>query len=395
MKIVQINAVYEYGSTGRSVKELHMSSKKYGFESYVFCANTNIPSQGIYCMGNSITRAIHGVLSRITGLQGCFSFIATMKAIRKIKAINPDVIHLRNLHSNYIHFPLLLRFLAVNDIPTIITLHDCWFYTGHCCHYLSDNCDKWRSECSKCPSIHRWNESWFFDTSKLMFRMKRNLFSNINNLTVVGVSNWILSEAKDSFLKSGSKFSRVYNWIDIDRFSLKKEKKDTGIILSVASRWTKEKGLYDIISVASVCTGYTFRLVGEMPDGVELPFNVVSVGSITDLDQLCQEYQNAEVFLFLSHMETFGKVVVEAMACGTPVIVYDVTAIPELVGPHCGVVVEYPNWKQACDSIDVVKAMEPLDCRRWVESNFSKDKLIQKQIGVYRKAINSQTGINI
>lgn len=387
MKVVQINAVYEYGSTGRTVKELHVSSAKYGFESFVFCTNMNNPSQGIYCMGNSMTRAIHGIMSRITGLQGCFSYIATKKAIQKLKSIRPDVVHLRNLHSNYVHLPMLLRFLAINNIPTIITLHDCWFFTGHCCHYLSDNCDKWKSECCKCPSIHKWNESWFFDTSKLLFRMKKKLFTRIDNLTVVGVSDWILGEAKDSFLNSGSKFSRVYNWVDFDKFSLKKEKEETGIILSVASRWTKEKGLNDIISVASVCTDYTFRLIGEMPDGVELPINIVPVGSVSDIDQLCQEYQNAEVFLYLSHQETFGKVVVEALACGTPVIVYDVTAIPELVGPNCGVVVEYLNWKQAADSIEDAKKIDPLDCRKWVESNFSKDILIQKQIDIYREAI--------
>ena len=390
MKIVQINAVYESGSTGRTVKELHMSSAKYGIESYVFCANMDEPSQRIYCMGNTMTRAIHGIMSRITGLQGCFSYIATKKAIRKLKSIQPDIVHLRNLHSNYVNLPMLLRFLASYNTPTIITLHDCWFYTGHCCHYLGDNCDKWKSECSQCPSIHQWNESWFFDTSKQMFNMKKQLFEHISNLTVIGVSDWILGEAKASFLKSSSKFSRVYNWVDVDRFSMKKEKKDTGIILSVASRWTKEKGLNDIISVAAVRTEYTFRLIGEIPDGVKLPSNIVSAGSISDLDQLCQEYQSAEVFLYLSHQETFGKVVVESMACGTPVIVYNVTAIPELVGPKCGVVVDYLNWKQAAGAIDIAKKMNPLDCRIWVENNFAKENLIQRQIDIYREAINSR-----
>ena len=67
---------------------------------------------------------------------------------KKILEISPDVVHLHNLHSNYIHLPTLFGFLAEHNIPTLITLHDCWFLSGYCSHYRYQNdCPNWKSQC--------------------------------------------------------------------------------------------------------------------------------------------------------------------------------------------------------------------------------------------------------
>ena len=134
MKVVQINAVYEYSSTGRITMELDLALKKEGWGSYVFCTNKDDPKKGIYCMGTPFSRKAHGFLSRLTGLQGYYSRSATGKMLRQLDKIKPDVVHLGNLHGNYIHVNMLLDYLEKNQIPTVVTLHDCWLFTGHCCH---------------------------------------------------------------------------------------------------------------------------------------------------------------------------------------------------------------------------------------------------------------------
>lgn len=356
MRVVHINAVYGAGSTGRAVMELNDELKKRENESYVFCSNVSDEKHGIFCMGTPFTRAIHAFLSRLTGLQGYFSYGATKKLIRQLDIIKPNIVHLGNLHGNYIHVNMLLDYLAENDIPTVITLHDCWLFTGHCCHYLEDNCYKWQESCGHCPARHKWNTSWLFDRSKKVLKDRKERYNKIRSLLIVGVSDWVTNEAKKSILRGNAKFERIYNWINLDIFSphndlpIKKEKS----VLAVSAGWSKRKGLNDIINIAKSYPNYQFVMVGKMPDNIRLPLNVQAVGTIKDIDKLADEYRRADVLLHLSYEETFGKVIAEALACGTPAVVYDVTAMPELIGPGCGQVVQLGDWKSAGEAVNKI-----------------------------------------
>ena len=89
---------------------------------------------------------------------------------------------MNNLHSNYVNFKILFQYLAKHNIPTVITLHDCWFYTGKCMHYTKINCDKWKTGCNNCPIFKKGNPSWFFDRTKTLWNDKRNIYLNHNNL---------------------------------------------------------------------------------------------------------------------------------------------------------------------------------------------------------------------
>ena len=218
MKIVQINAVYGFGSTGRNVAEMHDYFQQHGIVSFVFTSDKENQNEHIYRIGNKWDHKRHALFSRIWGLQGYFSKSATRKMIRHIKQISPDMVILHNLHANYIHFPLLLDFLAKNDIATLLVLHDFWFITGHCCHYTSIGCDKWKTECSHCQLLHTYNKSMFFDRSRKIHKDKKRLFLSIPQLGVIGVSKWVLNEVQQSFLKGAKLQDYIYNWIDLSIF---------------------------------------------------------------------------------------------------------------------------------------------------------------------------------
>ena len=166
MKIVQINAVYGYSSTGRNVSEMHEFFRQQGIESFVFTSDKENINNYVYRIGGKWDHKFHALYSRIWGLQGYFSKGTTREMIRRIKQITPDVVVLHNLHANYIHLPLLLDFLAKKNIATLLVLHDFWFMTGHCCYYTSIGCDKWQTECHHCPLLHTYNKSLFFDRSR-------------------------------------------------------------------------------------------------------------------------------------------------------------------------------------------------------------------------------------
>lgn len=396
MKVVQINAVYEYSSTGRTTTELHEYLRNNGVDSYVFCCNKSIPNKNVFKIGCNWDFRLHSILSHLLGLQGFFSFFSTKRMLRHLDKIKPDVVHLRVLHSNCVNLPLLLKYLAKRDIATVITLHDCWFFTGHCCYFIDSNCDKWRNKCGNCPDLKNWNRSWFFDNTQYILKTKKELFEQIKNLTVVGVSDWVTSFIPYSILKEAKRIIRIYNWVDVNKFKpldttdlrKKLDLEDKFVILGVAQNWYSTKGLKDFISVAKINPAMRFVLVGNIVTDETLPENIISVGVLSDVNELVSFYSMADVFFNPSIRETFGKVTIEALSCGTPVVVYNVTASPELVKSGCGYAVEKQDIETVSIKLNEIqekgKSLYERYCRNFVVENFSEGILQKDYLNLYK-----------
>ena len=218
MKVLQINAVYKKSSTGRNMSEMHEYMLNNGVQSYIASPYLEGLTENAYRLSSKLDMKIHSLLSRIFGLQGYFSVFSTLGLIKYIKNIKPDIIQLHNLHNNYINLNMLLKYIKKNNIALAVTLHDTWFYTGKCCHYLEDNCYKWKTECNNCPALKKYNKSWFFDRTKKMQKDKAKYFSKIKKLGVIGVSKWTCADAKEStILKKESRRTRSIGWISILR----------------------------------------------------------------------------------------------------------------------------------------------------------------------------------
>jgi glycosyltransferase involved in cell wall biosynthesis len=401
MKIMQINAVANIGSTGRTTIELADVLKEQGHNYYIVYSEKrqNSTDENLYQMVPNFGKKMHAFLSRLFGLQGYFSTFSTLKLLRHISSIKPDVITLRNLHGNYINIPILLNYIANNNIPTVVVLHDCFFYTGRCMHYSASNCSKWQTGCFHCPRLKKDNVSWFFDRSKKMYKDKKYAFSKIKNLAVIGVSDWVTNEAKKSFLKDAKIIRRIYNWVHTDTFKpipsdirrkLNLEKKF--VILGIASNWTKEKGVFDFIKLSKLIDENSIIfLIGEMPNKLELQANIINVKSIDKLTELAKYYSLADVFLNLSIEETFGKVTAEALACGTPAIVYDTTGCAELIKENTGFVVPVNNINSLKEKILEIKekgkAYYSDSCISHARENFDYKTNAKKYIELYNEMI--------
>lgn len=402
MKVVQINAVYEYSSTGRTTTEMHEYFLEHDIDSYVFCTNMSMPEKNVYKFSSKFDIFIHAVLSRTFGKQGMYSHFATKRLINRLMQIRPDVVHLRVLHSNCINLPMLLNYLAEYDIPTVITLHDCWYFTGHCCYFVDSKCDKWKNGCGHCPDLKNWNKSLFFDNSAKLLALKRELFGNIKNLAVVGVSDWVTDFVKDSILRDAKIVKRIYNWIDTSKFTprdIKVIRRSLGfdgkdfVVLGVAQIWSPSKGLDSFIKLAKRCPDLKIALIGKIIQA-DLPANIVKLGVVSDTQKLIDYYSMADVFFNPSLRETFGKVTVEAMAAGTPAIVYKATASPELVKEGCGYIVEINNIESVVSCIDRIKIIGrqyfEKHCREFVLLNFQKERLIAEYLQLYDKLVRRE-----
>ena len=395
MKILQINAISDSGSTGRTCQEMNEAFRAMGHSAMVaFSVGPMTDLAREYKIGSQADQRLHALLSRATGLQGYFSCGATRKLIAFMEEYAPDVVILRNLHANYIHVPMLLKYLAKKDIPTVAVLHDCWFYTGKCCHYTADGCYRWQDSCGNCPAKKKYNISWLFDRSSKMLRDKKKLFQSIPRLGVVAVSQWIMGEAKKApVLKNAVQMRQIYNWIDTEKFrpgdgTVLREKlgiRDKKVVLSIANYWSDSKGIGTVLQVSrQLREDEVYVLVGDLPAYIDLPSNVISIPRTDDISRLVELYSMADVFLQASLEETFGKVSAEALSCGTPVVCFDSTANPELIGQNCGAVVPAGDTEEMLRKVRSIlscgKAAYTTHCRDFAEKKFDTKAIFEQYL---------------
>ena len=353
-KVISINS-FSFGSTGKIMLGIEHVATSCGYEAQSF-VSTNGHATCFDCNVNSIHSKlgyrISEILNKLTGFEGCFAIFATLKAIKKIDKFRPDVIHLHNLHHGYINLPILFKYLKKKKLPIIWTLHDCWSFTGHCPHFIHENCDKWKTGCHDCPKYKEYPKS-ITDNSKLMWKLKKRWFTGVSNLTLITPSIWLNKLVEQSFLNEYPRFV-VNNGIDLSIFkptrSKIREKYNVGnkkIILGVASTWSTKKGIDVFQKLANNLPEDVQIILVGTDDNIDkiLPANIISVHRTENQTELAAFYTEATLFVNPTREDTYPTVNMEALACGTPVLTFKTGGSPEIIDETCGLVVE-------CDDIN-------------------------------------------
>lgn len=401
MVIFQINTVYNSGSTGRIVADLKHMLERNGNICYVAYGRGNCNEENTCRISNKRDLYMHALLTRITDKTGFYSVYATKKLIRKIKDTNPDIIHLHNIHGYYLHVGYLFRFLQDYGKPVVWTLHDCWSYTGHCVHYVQYDgyrmCDKWKSKCRKCERSAEYPKSWK-DNSTWNYIHKRQYFTQIEKMDIVTVSRWLDQQVSESFLRKYSTHV-IYNGVDLQKFKIKKnidlkQKNDIGnkkVVLGVANVWTEAKGLNDFVELSKILNKneYQIVLIGVSEKQMNrLPQEILGLPRTDNIEDLVDWYNIAEVYFNASKAETFGMTVIEALACGTPVVTYDVCAMKEILTDNCGFVIEEDKGMNAIAQC-IVKCNKQRMEKNCIERSklFEKNLQYEKYMELYRKIL--------
>jgi len=400
-KILQICVEGNTGSTGRMAEEIGLLCIKNGWQSFIAHGRFSRPSKSIIVkIGSKLNVIIHGLESRIFDNHGFGSRFATFQLIKKIREINPDIIHLHHLHGYYINIEILFNYLSKANIPVVWTFHDCWSMTGHCCHFDFINCNKWETECNHCPQKKEYPASYFFDRSKKNYELKKNLFTSIKNLEIISVSSWLDNIVSRSFLKN-IKHNVIYNGIDINLFKpienseLKKKFniENKIILLGVANPWTIKKGINDFIKLSEFLhNDEIIILVGLSKSQIkQLPHNIIGITKTEHRQQLVELYNIAEVFLNLSVEETFGLTTAEALACGTPAVVYDATACPEIIDSNTGIVVSKNDIIELKKAIAEIrnkgKSHYSKNCRHRALDFFNQSERLNEYLELYKQLL--------
>ena len=347
MKVFQINSFGNL-STGRIAVDLYRTLLDHGHEGVVAYGRGKIADDVYsYRIGNKISVRTDGIMSRIADRAGFYSANPTKKLINFIKEYDPDIIHLHNLHGYYINIELLFNYLKASGKPVVWTLHDCWSFTGHCCYFDFAECEKWKSGCNHCPQIHEYPASFFRDNSEINYQKKKELFSGFKNLVIITPSKWLADLVAESYMQIYP-VNVIYNGVDLNVFkptygnwtrnhNLEYKK----IVLGVAGKWSRRKGLQDIIKLSALLPeNYKVVVVGVDDNQLRnLPSNVLGIKRTYNSRELAEIYTSSHVFINATYEDNFPNVNIEALACGTPVITYNTGGSPEAINEKNGFIV--------------------------------------------------------
>ena len=347
LKLLQINVAANWGSHGRIAEEIGLEAMAQGWESYIAYGRYANPSKShIVKIGDLFDHCLHGAQSLLLDRHGLASCGPTKKLIREIEQIKPDLIHLHNIHGFYLNYPILFRYLSTVDIPVVWTLHDCWAFTGHCAWPIHGHCDRFQEQCCHCPLQSKgYPKSFLLDRSRSNFKLKKRYFRSLLDLHLVTVSRWLEQQVRLSFMQDMD-IRTIYNGLDTEVFRPSGTPPTSvtdghPLVLGVCNAWYDWKGLDDMAALRELLPDdYEVMVVGVNEDQMHrLPEGITCIRRTDSVSQLAEIYSQADVFVNPSKVESFGMTTAEALSCGTPSIVYDTSACPEVVDNLTGRVV--------------------------------------------------------
>jgi glycosyltransferase involved in cell wall biosynthesis len=369
MRILQINTFDVAGGAERIALQLFKGTQERGHDSWLMVGKKKIENEHILEIPDRRNRMLLSLSEKIHALPKFFgrSFLGNFieelsiplvaKACRGLgiedfeypnsRKINrlipgkPDICHAHNLHTDY--FDLRQLPALSKKVPLLITLHDAWLLSGHCAH--SFDCERWITGCGNCPDLSIYPEIRR-DATAYNWKRKQKIFNN-SAFNIACPSRWLMNKVELSILKPSMQMSRVIpNGIDLSIFNPKDQKtaraeiglpQDCRIILAVGNRlksniWKDFPTLEAAVRLSGSDKKTLFVVVGEnIPGWTSGNTEFCFVAANYDQQILARYYQAADVFIHAAHAETFGTTILEALACGCPVIATAVGGIPEQI----------------------------------------------------------------
>lgn len=330
----------------------------------------------------------------------------------------PDIIHCHNLHGAWLpdsgYFDLRVLPGLSRRVPLLLTLHDAWLLSGHCAH--SFECDRWKIGCGNCPDLTIY-PAVRRDATAYNWLRKRDIFAQ-SRLFVSTPSEWLMDKVKESILMPGVEESRVIpNGVDLrifkpgdkrearERLALPQE---AWVVLFAANsirenRWKDFETLRSAVRhVAAQETRRPMRFVAVGEGGAADKAGLADVQFVPferSPMTMARYYQAADVYVHAARVDTFPTSVLEAAACGIPVVATAVGGIPEQVlDGQTGFLV--PAGDAQSMARQVRWLLEDDDRRRVISAQaariakvrFDLDRQVQAYLRWYEQLTMSSTG---
>lgn len=346
MHILQVNCVYKKGSTGKIVADIHQGLEKRGIRSTVcYGRGIALDEARVYKTCPEWYAHLNHLITLGTGIQYGGCRFSTDHLIRIIGREKPDVVHLHCINGYFVNIYRLVAWLRDAGIPTLLTLHAEFMYTGGCAYAY--DCEQWRSErgCGHmpCQRFRSFTGALPKDRSGAMWKRMRDAFAGFShNLLIASVSPWLMERAEKSAILQGKRHCTVFNGLDTalfcpsDTTALRREMELEGrrVLLHASPRFDPSpdniKGSRYVLELARRMPDTAFLVAGPYADGLQVPENVILLGMVSDQAQLASYYAMADATLLTSQRETYSMVTAESLCCGTPVVGFEAGA-PERI----------------------------------------------------------------
>lgn len=410
MKIVIVNASDIRGGAARAAYRLHRALLAEGVDSLMLVQSKFSDDFTVLGPETKLKKAIALIRPTLDQIPLIFykkhsrtlfspSWLPFSNVVKKINEIRPDIVHLHWVCGG------MLRIEDIKKIkyPIVWTLHDMWPFTGGC-HY-SFGCEKYVNFCESCPSL---NSNFTFDLSRFVWKRKKRTYKDCK-ITVVGPSVWIHEEAKRSSLFTLCIHRQIPNLIDTSIFK-PLDKKFCRDLLGLAGSMNiiafgalnavndNRKGFKELYQALKKLTSNKVELLifgasrPENPPDFSIPTHYV--GHLHDDISLVILYNAADVVVVPSLQENLPNVILESMACGTPVVAFDIGGNRDIIDHKINgyLAKPYESDDLAEGILWVLKNRDLFNlsekAREKIVSKFDAKVVVKQYIELYREIIN-------
>lgn len=404
MKIVQINGGDKGGGATNASYRLHHELLSRGHDSYICAARISEAEDRIAELpGHSLLERAARKYWHPRGLN--YVEIRSSSRLRKHEYLRDGspVLHFHNIHGGYFNYQALSKLTATE--PAVWTLHDMWAFTGHCVY--SYDCDRWQTGCGQCPYPDEY-PAIAFDATAREWKLKQATYRN-SQLVIASPSRWLADLARESILAEFD-IRAIPNGIDMQVFSpgdKAKIRRQLGIDDSrVVLLWGTHQ-LTDLRKGGDVIASLGKSLPDRIRDRVtllafgsgtealpeQLPgLDVRPFGFVTTDEQMARVLSAADILLFPSRADNLPFTVMEALACGLPVVAFDVGGIPEMVREgETGLLVPpfdvHGFVKKVVDLAAATGARHQMseNCRRVAVNEYSVELMAERYLSLYEE----------
>jgi glycosyltransferase involved in cell wall biosynthesis len=406
MKILQISGYDLLGAQANGYL-LHKYYLEKGMDSSMIVFQKTSTDDRVYPLNSRFFNRLNTLMVHLQRLLSVHCLLTPLAAQMFFMRVfwKANIINIQLLHNAQFFSLLMLPILTRFKKRVIITVHDMFLMTGNCVHPVT--CERWKTGCGSCPdltlpfAIKR-------DTTAFIWNVKKWIFKHSKIDLIVG-SQWQYDRVKSSPLLSHLPVHHIH--YGIDRNYYLRDKKACRALLDIP-------GDVDVIAFRSVPysrnfkgTEYilkalenyipkreTYLLTFEGKDGLSSlreKYKFVELGWLSDTNKMAIALNAADIFLMPSIAESFGLMAVEAMACGTPSIVFEGTALPKTVNaPYCGIAVPYKDTDALTAAIklllyDVAYRMRlKANGLAYVQANHTFEAYGDNYLALYQKLYN-------